>query len=171
MAAAQGEQQADPMRAQRRADTAAAMLTQLSPGEVWAKHATYGGPSAPKLFPPIEMHADAARLRFVPASGRILTLAPIQPLEAGRAIYPEFVTGPFAWRISPFVKPEKAARLKIPTAETLDALLAKRPPAAFLLGHEKKGEEQFAAYARQHGYRMVPPATENELWSRPPSTP
>jgi type IV secretion system coupling TraD/TrwB family protein len=34
-----------------------AMLTQLSTGEVWAKHATYGGPYTPKLFPPIMTHA------------------------------------------------------------------------------------------------------------------
>jgi hypothetical protein len=35
-----------------------AMLTQLSPGEVWAKHATYGGPYTPRLLPPIVTHAS-----------------------------------------------------------------------------------------------------------------
>jgi hypothetical protein len=113
------------------------------------------------------MHAEAERLRSVPPPGRILTLAPIRALEAGRSIYPEFVTGPFAWRISPFVDPAKAARLKIPTTATLDALFAANPPAAFLLGIEKNGENQFATYAKQHGYRMVPPAHDARLWVRP----
>lgn len=122
---------------------------------------------SPGEWTPMEMHADAARLHRVPAGGRILTLAPTLALEAGRSIYPEFVTGPFAWRISPFVEAGKAARLKIPTAATLDALLAERPPTAFLLGAEKNGEEPLKAYARQHGFRMVPPATEEQLWMRP----
>jgi hypothetical protein len=34
------------------------MLTQLSPGEVWGKHATYGGPYTPRLFEPIMTHAS-----------------------------------------------------------------------------------------------------------------
>ncbi len=126
---------------------------------------------SPSHWTPIEMHADAARLRRVPAAGRILTLAPTQALEAGRPIYPEFVTGPFAWRISPFVEAGKAARLKIPTAATLGGLLAAHPPAAIFLGHEKNGEEQLEEHARQHGYRMVPPASDNELWARPPGAP
>ena len=33
------------------------MLTQLSTGEVWAKHATYGGPYTPRLLPSILMYA------------------------------------------------------------------------------------------------------------------
>lgn len=122
---------------------------------------------APSQWTPMEMHADSARLQRLPPGGRVLTLAPTQVLEAGRAIYPEFVTGPFAWRISPFVEARKAARLKIPTTATLNSMLAERPPAAFLLGAEKEGEEPLKAYARQHGFRMVPPATEDELWMRP----
>jgi hypothetical protein len=35
------------------------MLTQLSIGEVWAKHATLGGPYTPHLVPPIETHANS----------------------------------------------------------------------------------------------------------------
>jgi hypothetical protein len=37
-----------------------AMLTQLSTGEVWTKHATYGGPYTPKLLPALD----------IPATGR-----------------------------------------------------------------------------------------------------
>ena len=33
------------------------MLSQLRPQEVWAKHATYGGPSSPRLLPRIEVNA------------------------------------------------------------------------------------------------------------------
>jgi hypothetical protein len=99
----------------------------------------------------------------------VLTLAPIHALEAGRPIYPQFSSGPFAWRISPFVEPGKAARLKIPSPATIDALLAAEPPAAFLLGIEKNGEDRFEAYARDHGYRMIRPASDDQLWVRPSS--
>jgi 4-amino-4-deoxy-L-arabinose transferase-like glycosyltransferase len=121
----------------------------------------------PKHWTPIAMHDEASRLRSVPQRGRILTLAPIPALEAGRPIYPEFAGGPFAWRISSFVEPAKAARLKIPTTATLDALLEANPPAAFVLGAEKDGEDEFGAYAKQHGYRMLPPVEDQEIWVRP----
>jgi 4-amino-4-deoxy-L-arabinose transferase-like glycosyltransferase len=120
----------------------------------------------PHHWTPVETHAEAGRLRIVPPPGRILTLAPIQAVEAGRPIYPEFASGPFAWRVSSFVEPAKAARLKIPTVATLEALLGAHPPAAFLLGIEKNGEDEFKRYAKAHGYRIIPPATGDELWVR-----
>jgi hypothetical protein len=53
------------------------MLTQLSPREAWAKHAAYGGPYTPKLFPP-----------FVTQAGGRVEAEPIAPyvsaVESGR---------------------------------------------------------------------------------------
>ena len=123
--------------------------------------------TTPREWSPYELKKQSTPLRTLPPPGRILTLAPILALEAGRAIYPEFSTGAFAWRISPFVEPAKAARLKIPTTATLEALLESNPPAALLLGVEKNGEDEFFTYARQHGYRKVSLARGGELWVRP----
>ena len=121
----------------------------------------------PSHWTPLELHTEAARLRIVPESGRVLTLAPIEVLEAGRRIYPGFVTGPFAWRIAPFVDPAKAARLHIPTPATLDQLLTAEPPAAFLLGAERNGEDDFQAYVRTNRFRLLPGGHGEQLWVRP----
>jgi len=127
----------------------------------------------PESWTPLEIHADAAALREIPATGRVLTLEPIPVLEAGRRIYPEFASGPFAWRIAPYVEAAKAARLHIPTPATLPALLAATPPAALLLGVEDKGEALLEAYAREHGYRKLPADRGDDIWVQPgsPATP
>jgi 4-amino-4-deoxy-L-arabinose transferase-like glycosyltransferase len=121
----------------------------------------------PSHWTPLELHAEAASLHAVPETGRILTLEPLTVLEAGRRIYPEFATGPFAWRIGAYVEPAKAARLKIPAPATFDALLAAEPPAALILGAEEKGEALLKSYVEQHGYRLLPTRGSEELWVRP----
>ena len=119
-----------------------------------------------RKWAPVKVHARAQALREHVPAGAILTLAPTFPLEAGLAIDPSFATGPFAWRIAPFVAEEKAARLRIVTAATLAARLDAAPPAGILLGFEKHGEEPLADYARQHGYTRVPIEGGAEFWTR-----
>ncbi len=121
----------------------------------------------PSKWTPIELHAEASHVRVVPESARVLTLAPIGVLEAGRRIYPEFVTGPFAWRVAKFVDPAKAARLKIPTPESLAEMFAADPPAALLLGAERKVEGDFQAFVRANRYRLLPGGHGEQLWVRP----
>ncbi len=126
----------------------------------------------PELFQPshwtsIELHTEAAHLHVLPASTRVLTLAPIGPLEAGRRIYPEFVTGPFAWRVAPFIEPGKAARLKIPTPASLAQMFQTDPPAALLLGAERKVEGDFQTFVRANRYRLLPGGHGEQLWVRP----
>lgn len=123
--------------------------------------------SRPAQWTPLEIHDEAAALRSLPPHARVLTLEPIPVLEAGRRIYPEFGTGPFAWRIGPYVDPARVAILKIPTPDTLLSLLAAEPPAALLLGAEDKGEQLLKSYAKAHGYRRVPDHDDDELWLRP----
>ena len=115
----------------------------------------------------VKIHNQAQALRGLISRGPILTLAPILPLEAGLSINPSFATGPFAWRIAPYVEPTKAARLRIVSATTLDARLNAAPPAGILLGMEKRGEELLADYARQHGYLRMPLESDGEIWLRP----
>jgi hypothetical protein len=96
--------------------------------------------------------------------GPILTLAPLFPLEAGRAIYPGFATGPFAWRIAPYLPPAKAARLGFPTPLTLAALLTAHPPGAILDGFGEIGEEELSGYATAHRFRPVQLGKGDRLW-------
>ena len=118
---------------------------------------------------PLAVHRDALHLRAHVPAGRVLTFAPIFPLEAGLAIYPPFTTGLFAWRVSPQVEPGKAARLGMPTPATLAALLAAEPPAALLLGYEST-ESDFKEYAKSHAYQPEP-LDGRTLWRAPEPPP
>lgn len=109
----------------------------------------------PDLWKPVSFHDRAAALRDMVPSGRVLTLAPIGPLEAGLKIFPAFSTGPFAWRTAPFIPSEKAVRLGIVSPSTLTDYLAASPPEGILTGLEKRWEEPLVAYARDSGYRPV----------------
>jgi len=110
------------------------------------------------------LHLRAQEIRSHVPAGKILTLAPIYPLEAGLAIYPTFSTGPFAWRVSPYIEPAKSRRLGIVSPATLDELLAGAPPAGVLVGFEDDGEEMFNAYGRRNGSRLLPLVDEHQLW-------
>ena len=124
---------------------------------------------SPSAWVPIQCHAEAQAMRTAAPPGRALTLAPIQALEAGLPIYPAFSTGPFAWRVARFVAPERRARLRLVSPDELEGYLRADPPAAILLGEDKKGEKLFAAYAAAHGYLRRPfDADEMTLWLRPP---
>ena len=95
-------------------------------------------------------------MRTAAPPGRVLTLAPLTALEAGLPIYPEFSTGPFAWRVARFVAPERRARLRLVSPDELESYLSHDPPAVILLGEDRKGEKLFAAYAAAHGYLLRP---------------
>ena len=121
---------------------------------------------SPSKWTTVRIHNQAQALRALAAQGPILTLAPILPLEAGLTIDPSFATGPFAWRISPYVEPAKASRLRIVSNTTLVPRLNAAPPAGILLGMEKSGEELLAEYAKQHGYLRMPLEGDAEIWLR-----
>ena len=123
---------------------------------------------SPAVWVPIQGHAEAQAMRLAPP-GRVLTLAPLPALEAGFAIYPAFSTGPFAWRVARFVAPERRARLHLVSPDELESYLRGDPPAALLLGYEKKSEKLLATYATTHGYLQRPFTADGmTLWLRPP---
>lgn len=100
------------------------------------------------------------------AHGKILTLAPTYPLLGGFDIYPEFATGPFAWRSAHLVPAERRRRLHLVAPDDLDMFLASDPPAAILTGYEDDGdlEKPLVDYARRHGYRFVRVSKRRDLW-------
>lgn len=112
-----------------------------------------------------ETRESAADLRTqVGGNGRILTSAPALALEAGFEIYPEFVTGPFAWRVGPFVEAPRRAELHLTDPEALHTLLTKHPPCAILTGYARKEEQPIVEYAEAHGYRKKKFAKGKTLW-------
>lgn len=124
----------------------------------------FGDFFAPGEWHGMEVHNRAAEVRSHVSHGRVLTLAPIHPLEAGLAIYPPFSTGSFAWRISPYIDPAKAQRLGILNPATLEKALAAAPPSAVLVGFEKTGENPLSDYARRHGFEALPLDDDEKLW-------
>ena len=124
---------------------------------------------SPAVWVPIQAHAKAQAMRLAAPPGRVLTLAPVPALEAGFAIYPAFSTGPFAWRVARFVAPERRARLHLVSPDELKSYLIPDPPAAILLGDDKRGEKLFTAYAAAHGYLPRPfDAGGMTVWLRAP---
>jgi hypothetical protein len=121
----------------------------------------------PKEWTTIKRHREALKLRtFTP--GPILTLAPLHVLEAGLKIVPEFVTGPFAWRVAEFLPPERRSRLGIVGEGDLETFFKANPPDAILLGQELRWEPPLVDYAQRHGFRKVPIFDkEKAIWLSP----
>lgn len=116
-------------------------------------------------WPVFEMHRTGLDLRAKAGPGPILILAPIYPLEGGATIYPQFCTGPFAWRIAPFVEPEVRARHGLVGADDLDTALVPRP-AAIVTNYDNAAlGKPLKKYAQRLGYtRLTLSDGEGVLW-------
>lgn len=86
------------------------------------------------------------------AGGRVATLAPLYPLEAGLPIYPEFSAGPFAYRVVPYTEPDLRAHYVMAGPDDLPALFARSRPAAILTGFDPALDAPFEAWARTQNY-------------------
>jgi hypothetical protein len=107
----------------------------------------------PAQWPVVTVHARAEQMRELLAEGRVLTLAPIFPLEANLQIYPELADAPFVWRTATLVdKPTQAAnRILDPT--DLEEFFRFAPPNAILTDFEHAEiEAPLVTYAKAHGY-------------------
>lgn len=121
----------------------------------------------PRAWEPSEMQAQAAELRRAVPQGKVLTLGPTSALVAGLRIYPAFATGPFAWRVAPFVAKERRPSLGLVGPEELAQMVASDPPAAILTGVEKRGEQPLKQVARANGYRLMVLSSGEQLWVAP----
>ena len=129
----------------------------------------------PTQWPPVQVHQLAVGLRELVPEGRILTLMPMIPLEGGYEVYPFTATGPFSWRTSLLLTPERRRQYEVTSPQELPALLTKYPPEAILVefegpnaGFERQDlgglETPFSDYARAQGYRAV--ALSPPFWTR-----
>jgi hypothetical protein len=125
------------------------------------------GLSDPSKWPPVQVHDFAAGLRDYVPRGRILSLLPMIPLEAGYDVYPFAATGPFSWRTSPLLTVARRAQYRVISPMELPSLLNQFPPDGILTGFEAANagfgrqdlgglEMPFVDYATQHGYKPVP---------------
>ena len=110
--------------------------------------------ASPQRWTPLQVH-EAGRNLCALTNGEILTLVPIFPLEGNAPIYKEFATGPFAWKVAPFIPHQLQPTLGFVDAAHLETYLAAAPPAAILTGGETSLLEQpLNDYARKHRYRL-----------------
>ena len=110
--------------------------------------------ASPGAWSPVRAHRTGLELRRIVGSGKVLTLAPTLPLEGGLDIYPQFVTGAFAWRSSHLVPADTRKRARLISPYDLDALLANDPPRAILLREkDERLNAPLIAYATAHNFK------------------
>jgi len=129
----------------------------------------------PSQWLPVQVHELAMSLKEHAANGRILTLQPMIPMEAGYDVYPFTATGPFSWRTSLLLTPQRRMEYDVTSPQELPALLTKYPPEAILVNFEAPNagferqdlgglEIPFSDYAKAHGYKAV--ALSPPFWPR-----
>lgn len=111
-----------------------------------------------------EVHEVGIEIKREVVEGRVLTLAPIFPLEGGAEIYKEFATGPFAWRTAAFVREKDRRELGLISEDDLEEFLQKDPPRAILVGFERDLEKPLVKYARGRGYKALKLSNGKILW-------
>jgi hypothetical protein len=123
----------------------------------------------PERWFPVRAHRIAQQIRgHVATGGKVLTLAPAWPIEAGLRIYPEFASGPFAWRSAPYLAPEQRRKFRMIAPSDLPALLENDAPAAILTGFEDRPlEKPLFQFAERHGYQPVELGKGRQLWVAP----
>jgi 4-amino-4-deoxy-L-arabinose transferase-like glycosyltransferase len=117
----------------------------------------------PSQWIPVQVHQFARELQKIVPRGKVLTLAPIYPLEAGLETYPQFVVGPFVWRTAPLLSAQARANYGLISFHELEPFLNADPPAAILAGFETDYgfdaasygslELPFINYAKQNHYQ------------------
>jgi hypothetical protein len=131
----------------------------------------------------VQVHDLATEIRALVPTGRVLGLQSMVAMEAGLDAYPFTATGPFSWRTSLLLTPQRRAEYAVTSPEELGGVLHESPPAAILVGFEEPNpgferkdmgglETPFSEYAAASGYRQVrlqPPFWPRglSLWIRP----
>jgi len=104
----------------------------------------------------VGVHHEGARLRQAMEGhpGKVATIFPVLPLEAGLKIYPEFATATFLYEMGHLIpEPDRRGLVFCPSTELVE-FLDKEPPAAILVS-DTPFDILFLRYARQRGYRKT----------------
>lgn len=122
----------------------------------------------PARWSPMKIHQTGQRVKSLAGTGKVLTLAPIIPLEGGLSIYPAFGTGPFGWRVASGLTSPRRQAVKLVAPDDLPQFLENQSPGAILTGYEKSDlEAPLIGYARSHGYVSTKLKEKAVLWVRP----
>ena len=105
--------------------------------------------------------------------GPVATLFPVYPLAGGLSVYPEFATGPFAYRTGDVGDPDLIAHYVTTSPLSVANRLANEPPAAVLLGFADELEAPIAEFVEQNSYQRTDLVIKSRygeavLYVRPP---
>jgi len=143
------------------------LVVLISGRDALPRYRRVANPVAPSTWAALQSHALGRLIAERVGGGRVLTLAPIAPVEGGAGIYAEFAPGPFAWRSAGLLPRERRRALGLIAAPDLSDYLADRPPDGILVGYEGDLEDPLADYAMAHGYRAVRLPGGKTLWVHP----
>jgi 4-amino-4-deoxy-L-arabinose transferase-like glycosyltransferase len=113
---------------------------------------------------PSQVHRVGLEIKGAVGRGRVLTLAPLFPLEGGAGIYEQLAAGPFTWRVAGQLPAVERQRLGVVGGDDLAALLGIERPAGILTGLEVSLEGPLVEYAQAHGYRARQLSNGATLW-------
>jgi 4-amino-4-deoxy-L-arabinose transferase-like glycosyltransferase len=121
----------------------------------------------PEAWRPLMFHELGLQVAELSQGERVLTLAPIYVIEGGGHIYPQFATGPFAWRTASQLTEDERSAYRMVSDQDLAQFLEIQPPGGILVGYEPVLEEPLIDYAIAHGYHWVELTPESGLWLSP----
>ena len=121
----------------------------------------------PDSWATIRVHKVGVEVRRYAGDNRVLTFAPIYPLEGGAQIYRDFAAGPFTWRSLTFISDGQRAASGLMSPAEIERLLQREPPRAILVGFERDLEVPWIEFARGRNYREVILGDGATLWLAP----
>jgi 4-amino-4-deoxy-L-arabinose transferase-like glycosyltransferase len=133
----------------------------------------YGLVDFPKIFTikrtmaywfPLQAHSTGEKIAALVEPGKMLTLTPILVAEANWDFYPEFVSGPFAWRTAHLLTTDERQRFNMVASADLPTFLSQDQPQGILVGWEPDLEEAIVKYAKKSGFSPSRVAGNLYLW-------
>ena len=112
--------------------------------------------SNPAQWYPVKAHQTGIKINNTAPIKKVLTLAPIYPLEGTLPIYQEFATGPFTWRIASLVSDkEKRKRLGLVGKINFEHFFNAEKPSTILVGYENREEKSIKNLAKKLEYHSI----------------
>jgi hypothetical protein len=120
------------------------------------------------LWKPVAIHQLGVDIQeIIGIDGRVLTLAPLYPLEGGLHIYAPLATGVFAYRTGSLLNEDQRQMLGILSAENIKPYMDEIPPDGILVGFDADLEQDIIDYALERGYQPQPLNELLTLWVKP----